>query len=575
MSNYILAYDIGTTGVKTCLFEVDDKIRLLKYASRSYPLYILDGGGAEQDTEDWWRGMMESTREIFEGVEGAADGAGSGSSGVSSGVDEGKLSITPDMISGISFCSQMQGLVLVDREGNALRRPMSYMDQRARDEIRKGIANGIQIAGANVTKLIPSLRITGAVAGSVKDPVWKYKWVEANEPEIFAKVYKWLDVKDYLILRCTGNFTMTEDSAFATFLYDIRPESRGWSSEMCELLGVKPEHLPDIIRSTDMAGRLTAKAALDLGLAEGTPVYGGGGDSSLIGVGAGAVNVGDTHIYSGTSGWVITVTDKQMVDVTAMIASIIGPERDKYNYFAEMETAGKCLEWVRDHMAKDEIGVYINKEGVPAGYEERSVNLYNHMTEVIKDVPPGSGGVIFTPWLHGNRCPFEDPDARGMFFGIGLDTGKTEMIHAVLEGVFYHLRWMLECQDRRLKTSKRIRFVGGGALSPVSCQMLADITGRVIETVDSPQNVGSVGACAVTAVGLGLIPDLSCVKKFIPVTAVYTPDSKKHAAYRQYYRAFKRIYAVNKPLFKAISKQSGQPILPSREEFFKGLGLKK
>lgn len=580
MSNYILAYDIGTTGVKTCLFEVDDKIRLLKYASRSYPLYILDGGGAEQDTEDWWRGMIESTREIFEGKEGAADGADSGSTGGSSaGSNSGdaadKLIITPDMISGISFCSQMQGLVLVDREGNALRRPMSYMDQRARDEIRKGIANGIQIAGANVTKLIPSLRITGAVAGSVKDPVWKYKWVEANEPEVFSKVYKWLDVKDYLILRCTGNFTMTEDSAFATFLYDIRPESRGWSSEMCDLLGVKPEHLPDIIRSTDMAGRLTAKAALDLGLAEGTPVYGGGGDSSLIGVGAGAVNVGDTHIYSGTSGWVITVTDKQLVDVTAMIASIIGPERDKYNYFAEMETAGKCLEWVRDHMARDEIGVYINKEGVPAGYEERSVNLYNHMTEVIKDVPPGSGGVIFTPWLHGNRCPFEDPDARGMFFGIGLDTGKTEMIHAVLEGVFYHLRWMLECQDRRLKTSNRIRFVGGGALSPVSCQMLADITGRVIETVDSPQNVGSVGACAVTAVGLGLIPDLSCVKKFIPVTAVYTPDSKKHAAYRQYYRAFKRIYAVNKPLFKAISKQSGQPVLPSREEFFKALGLKR
>lgn len=204
MKSYILAYDIGTTGVKTCLFEVDKEIRLLKFASRSYPLYILDGGGAEQDVEDWWRGMAESTREIFEDPE-----------------------ITPDMVSGISFCSQMQGLVLVDREGNALRRPMSYMDQRARKEIRKGIANGIQIAGANITKLIPSLKITGAVAGSVKDPVWKYKWVEANEPEIFEKVYKWLDVKDYLILRCTGSFTMTEDEAFATFLYDIRPESRG------------------------------------------------------------------------------------------------------------------------------------------------------------------------------------------------------------------------------------------------------------------------------------------------------------------------------------------------------------
>lgn len=535
MKSYILAYDIGTTGVKTCLFEVDKEIRLLKYASRSYPLYILDGGGAEQDVEDWWRGMAESTREIIE--------------------DPG---ITPDMVSGISFCSQMQGLVLVDREGNALRRPMSYMDQRARKEIRKGIANGIQIAGANITKLIPSLKITGAVAGSVKDPVWKYKWVEANEPEIFEKVYKWLDVKDYLILRCTGSFTMTEDEAFATFLYDIRPESRGWSEEMCGILGVRREHLPDIIRSTEMAGRLTAKAAQDLGLAEGIPVYGGGGDSSLIGVGAGAVRKGDTHIYSGTSGWVITVTDKQMVDVTAMIASIIGAERDKYNYFAEMETAGKCLEWVRDHLALDEIGVYIKKEKIPSDYEERTTSLYSYMTDVIKDVPPGSGGVIFTPWLHGNRCPFEDPDAKGMFFGIGLDTGKTEMIHAVLEGVFYHLRWMLECQDRRLKSSKRIRFVGGGALSPVSCQMLADITGRVIETVDSPQNVGSVGACAVTAVGLGLIPDLDCVKDFIPVADVYTPDKEKHTAYKKYYRTFKNLYTANKALFKSLAEGSSE-----------------
>lgn len=550
MKAYILAYDIGTTGVKTCLFEVGEKIRLLEYASRSYPLYILEGGGAEQDTEDWWRGMAESTREIFEKSAAGEKDTDSG--------DEAGLNITPDMISGISFCSQMQGLVLVDRDGNAVRRPMSYMDQRARKEIKKGIANGIQIAGANITKLIPSLKITGAVAGSVKDPVWKYKWVEGNEPEVFEKVYKWLDVKDYLILRCTGSFTMTEDEAFATFLYDIRPESRGWSDEMCGILGVRKEHLPDIIRSTDMAGRLTAKAAEDLGLVEGIPVYGGGGDSSLIGVGAGAVRVGDTHIYSGTSGWVITVTDKQMVDVTSMIASIIGAERDKYNYFAEMETAGKCLEWVRDHLAMDEIGVYIKKEGVPAGYEERSTSLYSYMTEVIRDVPPGSGGVIFTPWLHGNRCPFEDPDAKGMFFGIGLDTGKTEMIHAVLEGVFYHLRWMLECQDRRLKTAKRIRFVGGGALSPVSCQMLADITGRVIETVDSPQNVGSVGACAVTAVGLGIIPDLDCVRDFIPASAVYTPDKAKHAAYRQYYRTFKKLYTANRQLFKSLAEGSNE-----------------
>ena len=199
------------------------------------------------------------------------------------------------------------------------------------------------------------------------------------------------------------------------------------------------------------------------------------------------------------------------------------------------------------------------------------------MTEVIKDVPPGSGGVIFTPWLHGNRCPFEDPDAKGIFFGIGLDTGKTEMIHAVLEGVFYHLRWMLECQGRRLRTAKRIRFVGGGALSAVSCQMLADITGRIIETVESPQNVGSVGACAVTAVGLGLIPDLSCVKDFIPVSQAYTPDPEKHAAYKPYYRTFKRIYNANKPLFKSLSRTDAPllPVLPDRADIRRALGIRK
>lgn len=527
---YILAYDIGTTGVKTCLFEVENTIKLIASVSRNYPLYILDNGGAEQDGDDWWKGMCESTAELFENT-----------------------TVEPSQIAGLSFCSQMQGIALVDRNGIPVHRPMSYMDQRAKEEIKKGIANGLQIAGANVFKLIPSLMITGAVSSSVKDPVWKYKWIEANEPENFARAYKWLDVKDYLICRCTGEFKATEDSAFATLIYDTRKGKEGWSDKMCSMFNVNKEHLPEIIKSTDKVGELTEKAAKELGLIQGIPVFGGGGDSSLIGVGAGAVSVGDTHIYSGTSGWVITVTDKQMVDVSAMIAAITGAQSGRFNYFAEMETAGKCLEWVKDHLALDEIGVYINKEGISnQEYEEKYTNLYSYMTDVIKDVEPGSGGVIFAPWLHGNRCPFEDPDATGMFFGLGIETGKTEMIHAVLEGVFYHLRWMLECQDKKLKTSNPIRFVGGGALSPVSCQMLADITGRVIETVDSPQNVGSVGAAAVTAVGLGIIPDLDCVKEFIPAVATYRPDASKHEAYQKYYEAFKQLYKSNKSIYKML-----------------------
>lgn len=522
---HLIAYDIGTTGVKTCLFEVDETIRLLGYAGKNYPLYILENGGAEQDGDDWWEAMCQTTREVLQST-----------------------GIAPEKIEGISFCSQMQGLALVDKDGIPVHRPMSYMDQRAKEEIKKGIAHGIQIAGANIIKLIKSLQITGAVSGSVKDPVWKYKWVQAHEPENFARACCWLDVKDYLISRCTGRFTMTQDSAFATLLYDTRKGHRGWSKTICDMLGVNMDHLPEIIQSTDCVGGLTAKAAAELGLREGTGVYGGGGDSSLIGVGAGCVAPGDTHIYWGTSGWVITVTEKQMVDVTAMIAAIVGAQPDKFNYFAEMETAGKCLEWAKTHLAEDELDYYGEKAS-PEG------NTYAILTGAAESVSPGAGGVIFTPWLHGNRCPFEDPHASGMFFGLKLDTTKAQMVRAVLEGVCYHLRWMLESQDKKLKTADPIRFVGGGARSPEVAQMLADITGRRIETVESPQNVGSVGAAAVMAVGMGVIPSLASVQSFIRVTDTYVPNMENHAQYNHYYKIFRKLYASNRKLYAAVAQE--------------------
>ena len=296
---YALAYDIGTTGVKTCIFEIDENIKLIADANEGYELYVMPDGGAEQDPEEWWTAMCNTTKQVL----------------ASSG-------IAPEKIDGISFCSQMQGLVLVDREGKPVRRAMSYMDQRARKELKEGMAYGIQIAGANIFKLIPSLLITGAVSSSVKDPIWKYNWVKNNEPDVFAKVYKWFDVKEALICRMTDEFVMTQDSAFSTLLYDIK--KKDWSPKMCRMCGVNPDHLPKVIKSTDKVGGLTKKAAEELGLKEGTPVFGGGGDASLIGIGAGCVKAGETHVYCGTSGWVSTIVDKQAVDVDAMIAAADG-----------------------------------------------------------------------------------------------------------------------------------------------------------------------------------------------------------------------------------------------------------
>lgn len=533
MEKYVLAYDIGTTGVKTCLFKIDHIITLMEAASQGYGLTVLDNGGVEQNVDEWWDAMCKTTKKIFK-----------------------KSRVKPEQVDGISFCSQMQGIVVVDENCNALRPAMSYMDQRAKKELKKTIAYGPQIAGANIGKFVKYFIRTHAVSSSVKDPVFKYLWIKNNEPDVYKHIYKWLDVKEYLIARCTGKCIMTEDSAFAALLYDTRKGHEGWSKELCKMMGVDMKHLPDIIKSTDQVGGLTKKAAKDLGLAEGTAVFGGGGDASLIPVGAGAVLPGDTHIYSGTSGWVGTVLEKQKVDVMAMIAAIVGAQEGRYNYFAEMETAAKCVEWVKDHLALDEVDIYQEKHDVTenkVGYEAAYTSLYDYLTEVIRMVPAGSDGVIFTPWLHGNRCPFEDPNAAGMFFNIKMETGKRELIRAVVEGVCYHQRWMLEQEAKHVKTSDTIRFVGGGALSPVTCQILADVTGRKVETVPSPQNVGAVGAAAIMGVGLGVIDSIDKVKDFVPANNTYVPNPANKKVYDRNFKVFKTLYKNNKGAFATLN----------------------
>ncbi len=526
---YIMAIDIGTTGVKTCLYEVFDQIKLVASGMEGYKLYIEEGGGAEQDPEEWWEAICKTTNSVIE-----------------------KAGIEKEQIVGVSFCSQMQGVVLVDQDGNPVRRAMSYMDQRATDEFKQGIAHGLKVAGVNVFKLIKYVYHTGVVAASVKDPIWKYKWVEANEPELFNRVYKWLDVKEYIISRFTNRFVMTEGSAFATLLYGTRKGKEGWNKSIYKMVGVNPKHLPEIIKSTDVVGTITPEAAKQLGLSETTKVFGGGGDMELIGIGAGCVDVGKTHIYMGTSGWVSTICDKQSSNLLAMIGATVGVQSGYFNTFAEMETAGKCLNWVKDHLACDEIGVYLQKIDVAASKETVYTNLYEYVCEVILKANPGSDGVIFTPWLHGNRCPFEDSKARGMFFNISLQTGKTELIRAVIEGVCFHLRWMLE-KHGSIKTSPTLRFVGGGALADSTSQILADIIGRPIETVENPQNAGAVGAALVVAVGMGLIEDFSKAKHLVPVLKTYTPNVQNKAVYDKNFAVFKKLYDSNNKHFERLN----------------------
>lgn len=531
----ILSYDIGSTACKTCIYSLGDALELFDSELAGYGLRQVPNGGVEQDPDEWWEAMANTTQTLMARHPKA--------------VNE---------IQGISFCAQMQCLVLVDKDLRPLRPAMSYLDQRSQAQRDAVLGHGIKIEGMNLGKLLVSLAINGAVAASAKDPVWKYLWVRDNEPKAFERVHKWLDAKDYLIARACGRCSMTGDSAFATFLTGEGRGGLGWSRRLARLYGVSLSHLPDIIGACEMAGHLGPEAAAQLGLPVGLPVFGGGGDASMIAVGAGATQEGDCHVYTGTSGWVALAVRERRIDVSAHAASIVSAQRGMYNFFAEQETAGKCLEWVRDHLARDEIDLYLNRHSVVDQPESRYRSMYDFLIESIAQVEPGSGGLIFAPWLHGNRSPFEDPAARGIFFNIGLDTGKRALIRAVVEGVILHQRWLLESIEKSFCVRGALRFAGGGALSPAMAQIMADIMGREVITVSQPQNCGAAGAAICAAIGLGQIADFEAAKGLVALSGHYWPNASYRSVYDRNYKALKWLYRQNKPIFAALNSEQGR-----------------
>ena len=240
MSVKVLTYDVGTTGLKTCMFSIsaDESVRFIAGEVDTYELHVLENGGVEQEPDDWWNAMGRSTKKLL-----------------------AKTGVSNEEIKGISFCSQFQTVVMVDEQGRPLRRAMSCMDSRADRQFKHCMDTGVRVEGLDIFKVLKYIRITGAVSGSAKDPAWKYLWVRDNEPDILKKTYKWLDAKEYLTCRATGKMLASRDDACATFLYDVKKGC--WSESLCRMLGIDMRHLPEICASTDQVGTLLPNAAAD------------------------------------------------------------------------------------------------------------------------------------------------------------------------------------------------------------------------------------------------------------------------------------------------------------------------
>ncbi len=509
---HLLAIDVGSSYLKCALYTAD--LQLVAHVAEPIVLHIA-GPQVENDPEDWWSAMRRGIPALLR-----------------------EAGIATNEVGALSFCAQMQSVVLVDRELNAVRRSIGYLDTRATDLFAQHMQRGWpRVAGANAVNVAASAWHTNIAPASPKDALWKVRWLQVHEPGAYARAHRWLDVKDYLVARATGRAVATADTAHLTCLYEFQGEASQYNRGLCRRYGIDPRLLPEVVAGNRVIAGLLPGAARELGLAAGTAVVPGGGDISCVALGTGATAEGDTHIYVGTSAWVAQSTRKQRLDVANYMATVRSCLPNAHLYLGELETAGVCLAWAAKLLAGEG-----EAHREPGELEAEAVRS-----------PPGARGLLFLPWLHGSRSPNEDAFARGGFVNLGLEHRRCDLIRAVFEGVALHLGWILEALDAKLPISGALRFVGGGANSALWAQSLADVTGKTIETVASPQLCGARGAALLAAAALSPETELRELSRDIRAARVFVPIAANHALSRTRLATMKAYYVTNRPLFRTLS----------------------
>ncbi len=491
MERYILAHDIGTSSDKAVLVRFDGSIRAT--ASEPYPTYYPNPAWVEQNPEDYWKAVCETTRRVLSDND-----------------------ISPDCIAGVVFSTQAQGVIPVSKDGTVLYPNITWVDGRAEKQAQ------------NIMKKIGGKRLFTLLAGTPimgKDCIAKIIWLKEERPQIYEQAHRILDVNGYLKFRCTGKM-VTELSGASGYGFDLKKKT--WLSVL-PLAGIDMKKLPPLVKSTDMVGGLSEQAACETGLLAGTPVFGGCDDVQSAAVGSGQSEDGDVHVYLGTSAWVAAAT--RTGDAFKHGAAAIQSADPAMNLIAGItESAGANIEWIRDQFFRHE------KEKYGAG-------VFNFMDEVIATVPPGSDGLICTPWMLGERCPVSSTTTRATLFNITMVHTREHLMRAVYEGIAYNIRWILQnfCKDYGIACDD-VRIIGGGALDKGWMQILSDVTKRNISVVENPRNAGAVGAAVVALIGLGELPNFAEAKKFVRVSAVFTPNEANSAVYDELFSQYQQLY---------------------------------
>jgi xylulokinase len=504
-TQYIIAHDVGTSGNKAVLVDTEGNIHASAF--QPYPVHYPRPDWAEQNPEAWWNAITTTTRQVLE-----------------------QAGITPQDVLAMVYTTQMLGIVPMGQDGQPLRPAIIWLDGRAPQQAER------------IMRKFLGRRVFAAVAGaelSGKDGLPKLLWLKENEPETYEGMTCFLDVNGYLTYQATGRMVF-EWSCASAFGLDLG--KKDWLRGIIRYIGIDLAKFPPLVRSIDQVGGLTAQAARDCGLLEGTPVFGGGGDAQGAAVGSGAVGEGEGHIYLGTSGWVGVVTHKTPTGRHG-VAAIQSSDPDKALLFAEMETAGACLKWIADEFYRHEQA----DPNVP--------NVYALMDQDVETIPPGSDFLICTPWMYGERAPVADTWVRSTFFNLSADHTREHLLRSVYEGVAYNLRWMIEIVEKTFGFPLPVlRVIGGGARGAPWMHIIADVTGRRVETVVNPQEAGAVGAALTAAVGLGLYPDFEALKRVVRVEREYAPRASNAPVYDVLYQAYRRIYSSLRGLYREVNE---------------------
>ncbi len=510
--DHVLAVDVGTSAIKVALVSYTGEVR--DCASQPIEVLYPEPGWAEQDPNAWWNAICAAVRQLRD-----------------------RPNFHPAGIRSIVFSCQMFGVLPVDRDGKPLMNAMIWLDTRSREQARRMTHGHPKISGYGLPRLIKWLRTTNGVPSLAgRDTTSKFVWLREQRPDIWEQTYKLLDVKDYLVMRCTGRMSTSYDLASGGWLFRTRKGNLGWSEEILQMLGLDPERLPEVIPSTSVAGELRADAAEDLGIHAGIAVVSGAGDVPSCAVGSGAVRDGEVHLYLGTSSWVATHLDNRAVNPFAATGTLCAAESGKYILIATQETAGASLEWVRRKLLDSSLD-------------------YEAIDALVEDCEAGADGVFFFPWLMGERVPVDESALRGGFVNLGLDHDRRHLLRAVFEGVGFNNRWALDVVEKLLgEKVPKLRITGGGAQSDAWCQIMADILDKRIERVANPQFTGVRGAALIALRALGEIDSLDEMHDLVEIEAYFEPQAEYRELYSRRYEAFVSYFKTTRSWFRQLNE---------------------